>query len=36
VSLSVAGIFGEAALTIWLLAAGVDCGQWNEQASATA
>jgi hypothetical protein len=30
------GILGEAALTVWLLAVGVDVRRWNEQAGAAA
>ena len=30
------GILGEAALTVWLLAVGINAGRWNEQASAAA
>jgi hypothetical protein len=28
------GILGEAALTVWLLAVGVNAQRWNEQANA--
>ena len=30
------GIFGETALTVWLLAVGVNTSRWNEQASGAA